>query len=141
MKVRKSRAKAGVHFGTYKVFVDFIPIADITYLHPTIFNSISREAIVIAGIYYCPANFLRMNMFLELSRPMGDVSRWEKVLKRLTLLNKYYPLKVKNCDRIEFQRPMDSFQDKSELLYYTIRDTLAYNNVIFGWICTRYILV
>ena len=30
-------------------------------------------------------------MFLELSRPMDDVSRWEKVLKRLTLLNLYNP--------------------------------------------------
>lgn len=131
-------AKAGVHFGTYKVFVDFIPIADITFLHPTIFKSISREAISVAGIKYSPANFLRMNMFLELSRPMGDVSRWEKVLKRLTLLNTYYPLKTKQCNLVEFQRPMDSFEDKSEILYYSLRDTLAYNNVIFlGGFATR----
>jgi len=131
-------AKAGVHFGTYKVFVDFIPIADITFLHPTIFKSMSKETITVAGIKYCPANFLRMNMFLELSRPMGDVSRWEKVMKRLTLLNKYYPLKTKNCGSVEFQRPMDSFEDKSELLYFTIRDTLAYNSVIFlGGFATR----
>lgn len=131
-------AKAGVHFGTYKVFVDFIPIADITFLHPTIFKSISKETITVAGIKYCPANFLRMNMFLELSRPMGDVSRWEKVLKRLTLLNEFYPLKTKNCGSIDFQRPMDTFEDKSEVLYYSIRDTLAYNNVIFlGGFATR----
>jgi hypothetical protein len=131
-------AKAGVHFGTYKVFVDFIPIADITFIHPVIFKSISREAISVAGIRYCPANFLRMNMFIELSRPMGDVSRWEKVLKRLTLLNTYYPLKTKNCNMVDFQRPMDSFVDKAEILYYTIRDTLAYNNVIFlGGFATR----
>ena len=32
-------AKAGVHFGTYKVFVNFIPIADLTFLHPSIFKS------------------------------------------------------------------------------------------------------
>ena len=32
-----------------------------------------------------PPNYLRMAMYLELSRPDGDVSRWEKVLKRLTL--------------------------------------------------------
>lgn len=131
-------AKAGVHFGTYKVFVDFIPIADITFLHPTIFKSMSRETITVAGIKYSPANFLRMNMFLELSRPMGDVSRWEKVLKRLTLLNKYYPLKTEKCGTIDFQRSMDSFVDKSELLYFTIRDTLAYNSVIFlGGFATR----
>jgi hypothetical protein len=31
-------------------------------------------------------------MYLELSRPRGDVSRWKKVYERLQLLNKYYPL-------------------------------------------------
>ena len=72
-------AKSGVHFGTYKVFVNFIPMADITYLPKPLFDSIQDDSITIAGIRYAPANFLRMNMFLELSRPAGDVSRWEKV--------------------------------------------------------------
>ena len=43
-------------------------------------------------------------MYLELSRPDGDVSRWEKVLKRLTLLNKNYPMKGKNCRIEDIQR-------------------------------------
>ena len=43
-------------------------------------------------------------MYLELSRPNGDVSRWEKVLKRLTLLNKHYPLRGKNCSEEDIQR-------------------------------------
>ena len=45
-----------------------------------------------------------MNMYLELSRPQGDVSRWEKVLKRLTLLNKSYPLRGKQCQYEDIQR-------------------------------------
>ena len=36
-------AKAGVHFGTYKVFVNFIPIADITQLPKQLFESIKRN--------------------------------------------------------------------------------------------------
>ena len=36
-------------------------------------------------------------MYLELSRPKGDVGRWEKVLKRLILLNKHYPIKEYDC--------------------------------------------
>ena len=59
-----------------------------------------------AGIKYAPANYLRINMYLELSRPMGDASRWEKVLKRLNLLNEHWPLKTRNCDKVKFQRPM-----------------------------------
>ncbi len=97
-------AKVGMHPGTFKVFVNFIPVADITYLAPPIFKKISKHAILVAGIKYSPANFLRMLMYLELSRPNGDVGRWEKVLKRLTLLNKHYPLRGKSCQEEDIQR-------------------------------------
>ena len=125
-------AKAGVHFGTYKVYVNFIPIADITYLNPTLFNEIFKDSIKVNSIYYAPANFLRMNMYLELSRPGGDVSRWEKVLKRLTLLNKFYPLNPGiDCSVIDFQRKMESNTVDSEKIYYMIRDSLINQGVIF----------
>ena len=45
-----------------------------------------------------------MAMYLELSRPKGDVSRWEKVLKRLTLLNKNFPMKNPRCNHLNFVR-------------------------------------
>jgi hypothetical protein len=125
-------AKAGVHYGTFKVFVNFIPIADITLLHPVIFKSMSKEAIKIDGILYSPPNFLRMNMYLELSRPEGDVSRWEKILKRLTLLNEYYPFAVTaECDKIEFQRKMETDAIKSDELYFTIRDAFIDDGAVF----------
>jgi hypothetical protein len=97
-------AKAGVHFGTYKVFVNFTGIADITQMEPELFKAISKDAIVKNDIHYAPPNFLRMAMYLELSRPDGDVSRWEKVQKRLVLLNTHYPLKGYDCDKIQYQR-------------------------------------
>jgi len=97
-------AKSGVHHGTYKVFVNFTGIADITQMEPALFKTISRDAIIKKGIRYAPPDFLRMAMYLELSRPDGDVSRWEKVQKRLTLLNTHYPLKGYQCDKIEYQR-------------------------------------
>ncbi len=100
-------AKSGVHHGTYKVFVNFTGIADITQMEPALFKSISRDSIIKKGIRYAPPDFLRMAMYLELSRPDGDVSRWEKVQKRLTLLNTHYPLKGYDCDKIEYQRGFD----------------------------------
>ena len=125
-------AKSGVHKGTYKVYVNFIPIADITHIHPQIFKSLSKDSILIGGIHYCPPNYLRMSMFLELSRPMGDVSRWEKVMKRLTLLNKYYPLKSGiNCDKVDFQRKMADNVEKSEDLYVLVRDSFIDQGVVF----------
>ena len=101
-------AKAGVHHGTYKVYVNNIGVADITYLHPEIFESLMKDIIKKEGLLYAPANFLRQSMYLELSRPNGDIDRWEKVLKRLILLNKYYPLKIKKCKII--QRKMTTKQ-------------------------------
>jgi hypothetical protein len=94
-------AKAGVHHGTYKIFVNNIGVADITYLHPEIFNSLMKDIIIKEELLYAPANFLRQSMYLELSRPNGEIDRWEKVLKRLILLNKYYPLKMKKCKIIQ----------------------------------------
>jgi len=125
-------AKAGIHYGTYKVFVNYIAVADITYLNPVIFKQIKKEEIVISGISYAPPNFLRMAMYLELSRPAGDTSRWEKVLKRLVLLNKHYPLKTKkNCNTIDFQRKIVNVKLDSEKVYYITRDALIEQDVVF----------
>ena len=106
-------AKSGVHHGTYKVFVNFTGIADITQMEPDLFKAISKDAIIKNGIRYAPPDFLRMAMYLELSRPDGDVSRWEKVQKRLTLLNTHYPLKGYQCDKIEYQRGFEGATDEN----------------------------
>ena len=128
-------AKAGVHDGTFKVFVDFIPIADITYLVPELYKSLQKYTKRVGGIYYAPPNYLRMAMYLELSRPKGDVSRWEKVLKRLLLLNKAYPLDGKGCTRRNIQRrfdPASKMSDKEERQIATItRHALADLGVVF----------
>jgi hypothetical protein len=71
-----------------------------------------------------------MGMYLELSRPAGDVSRWEKVLKRLTLLNKHHPLTGKQCAQIEFQRSMADSKAASEI-YDNVQHTLMDQGVVF----------
>jgi hypothetical protein len=128
---KEVEAKAGVHAGTYKVFVNFIPIADITNMNRQLFENISKESIEIDGIRYAPPNYLRMAVYLELSRPMGDVSRWEKVIKRLNLLNKYYPLVTDNCQTVDFQRKMEETSERTEKLYYIVRDSLVDQKVVF----------
>ena len=125
-------AKSGVHAGTYKVFVNFIPMADITHIHKDLFKTLQKDAVKVAGIYYAPPNFLRMGMYLELSRPAGDTSRWEKVLKRLNLLNTYHPLKVKyDCQSVDFQRKMDGNEGQSEQIYTIVRDTFIDLGLVF----------
>jgi hypothetical protein len=90
--------KPGMHLGTFKVFADFTGVADITQLDEEIFDRLWDQAEVRDGIHYVPVNFLRMSMYLELSRPHGDVSRWEKVYSRLQLLNKAYPASCNKTD-------------------------------------------
>lgn len=119
-------AKSGVHKGTFKVYVNYIPVADITSMESTLFQKISKDAIKIAGINYCPPDFLRMSMYLELSRPKGDVSRWEKVLKRLNVLNKHYPLKFdKSCKFLQ-----NSKKPKNEV-HSLLKKTLINNQAVF----------
>ena len=151
-------AKSGQHHGTYKVYVNFIPVADISYIPKELFNALKKEAIKVAGILYAPPNYLRMSMYLELSRPDGDVSRWEKVLKRLTLLNRNYPLTAYQCSHIDFQRKLSNTnantnantketeeteetgkkeekeekeENKSEEIYETVKTTLMDQGVVF----------
>ena len=124
-------AKAGVHKGTFKVYVNFIPVADITDLNKEIYTIIKRESIVVKGIRYAPPNYLRMSMYLELSRPMGDVGRWEKVLKRLILLNKNYPIKNIRCNKLNFMRDFEGDKENQERIYSTVRDSLINQGLIF----------
>lgn len=122
-------AKAGVHVGTFKVFVDGLGVADITYLHPELYTMLSKAVIVKKGLMYAPANFLRQSMFFELSSPLGDISRWEKVLKRLNALNKNYPLVRKEC---KVQRNMSSRRHEDELFRIVKHYFIAKNVVFIG---------
>ncbi|MCJ7802868.1 MAG: hypothetical protein MUP82_10990 [Candidatus Marinimicrobia bacterium] len=123
-------AKAGQHHGTYKVFVNYIPVADLTLLPKGIYNSLKKDAIRVGGILYTPPNYLRMSMYLELSRPAGDTSRWEKVMKRLSLLNKHYPVTDLNCNEVDFQREMAN-KTQEDVIYDVVRNTLVNQGVVF----------
>jgi len=89
-------SKLGIHEGTYKVFVNFRSAADITFIPLDIYRRILKDCRIVNRLFYASPNWLRMNMYLELSRPAGMVGRWEKVYQRLLLLNKAYPLHACN---------------------------------------------
>lgn len=123
-------AKAGQHYGTYKVFVNYMAVADITYVPKQLYKILKKDALSVGGILYAPVNFLRMSMYLELSRPAGDVGRWEKVLKRLALLNKNYKVTNINCSEVNFQRKMDNKIDENDI-FNTLKDVLIHQGVVF----------
>jgi hypothetical protein len=134
-------AKAGQHHGTFKVFVNFQGVADITLIPFKLYNIIKKKAIRVNGILYTDPNFLRMSMYLELSRPAGDTSRWEKVLKRLILLNKHYPLTDLQCNTIDFQRKMEyENENKADEIYETVKNAFVNQGVVFfgGFAISQY---
>jgi hypothetical protein len=91
-------AREGMHEGTVKIYVDFIPVADMTSIDPKLYRILSNREYRYDGISYLDANTLRMLMYLEMSRPRGEVERWGKVYERLSLFNEFVP--VKQCVEI-----------------------------------------
>jgi hypothetical protein len=89
-------AREGMHEGTIKIYVDYIPVADMTAIDPKLYKILSKREFRLDGISSLDANTLRMLMYLELSRPRGEVTRWAKVFERLALFNEFVP--VKSCD-------------------------------------------
>jgi hypothetical protein len=123
--ILETTASAGVHAGTFKVFVNFIPIADFTYLSPHTFNILLKEKIIIDCINYCSPNFLRMNMLYELSHTLNSPDRLEKVFLRFQLLNIHYPM---NAESIACQN--ENITNNKKFISATIL-ALIENNVVF----------
>jgi hypothetical protein len=132
-------ARSGQHMGTYKVFVNFQGMADITSLPKELYTAIKNKSISVNGIFYTDPNYLRMSMYLELSRPAGDTSRWEKVMKRLTLINKHYPIDDKKCNYLEFQRKMEN-KEKGDEIYEIVKNVFINQGVVFfgGYAISQY---
>lgn len=103
--------KPGVHVGTYKVFADYNGLADISHMDETIFKKLWNEGYERNGIHYVSPNFLRMSIYLELSRPKGFVERWKKVYNRLMLLNKHYPM---TCPESQVEINTDHLTDETQ---------------------------
>ena len=83
--------KVGIHEGTKKILVNFTPIADVTYISKPIYDVFLKRSVVRKGVHHTDPEILRMMMYLELSRPKGQVARWEKVYERLKLINTIFP--------------------------------------------------
>jgi hypothetical protein len=111
--------KIGMHEGTVKIYVNYIPVADCSELHPSLFTVLQKRARSVNGILYCDPDFLRMLMYLELSRPRGEVARWKKVYERLFLLNRVFPMA--KCDEpIRLDKTV-SWTDRKTILTFCLR--------------------
>lgn len=114
--------KVGIHDGTIKVYVNYAAVADISQLIPEFYDIISKKAVKVNGISYTDPVFLRMLMYLEISRPRGQVERWEKVYSRLKLLEAAHPLKSCNLQTMSLIESGAAEKARPILVRYMIKN-------------------
>jgi len=90
--------KPAIFQGTYKLFVNYVALVDITQIEKELYRHLWSSSFYRDKIHYVPYNYLRMSIHQELSRPLGDVSRWTKIFQRLNLLNIHQPFLIRKCD-------------------------------------------
>ena len=118
--------REGMHEGTFKIYVDYVPVADMTAIDPSLYRILSRREYRMNGISYLDANTLRMMMYLELSRPAGEVSRWGKVYERLVLFNEFAarpPCRIK---------PMTEHSLSPEQVSFTLSFMVEHQRIFAG---------
>jgi hypothetical protein len=82
-----TEVRAGIHRGTYKVYANLWPVADITYMPHQLFNRLDVKKF--RGLPVASADRLMENMYKELANPHDDPSRLLKVVTRQKLLEKW----------------------------------------------------
>lgn len=116
-------AREGMHEGTIKIYINYTPVADITEIDSKLYSILSKKEFRLNGISYLDANTLRMMMYLELSRPKGEVDRWEKVYQRLLTFNEFVPTytnTVDNCHVPKFNGLTDN--EITNIMHYVINE-------------------
>lgn len=84
--------KSAIHAGTYKVFAEFMPIADITQVTKSMFEYLTNNSVIDknTGLSICPPEFLMWSLYKELARPEGSGFRWEKIFSRYIIFHKHH---------------------------------------------------
>jgi hypothetical protein len=122
--------KSAMFPGTMKIYVNFIPIVDITQIHKDIYTNIRKKSVNINNLLYAPPNYLKISLYQELSRPLGDINRWEKIYERLNLLNQSHPMYVQNCSITGKENPeTDEYIDINKNIISLIKEKQW---VVFG---------
>lgn len=133
--VHSIESKSAFVNGTYKIFVNFVAVADITQIDETFYSYLlkANHHIKRDNVLYSPPSYLRMSLHQELARPLGDISRWDKIYSRLQLFNKYFSALSKNK-----RESYNSNDDKINLgevgitdIYEQLFDFVKSNQLVF----------
>lgn len=118
IKIRKA-----IHESTFKVFVDFMAVIDITQIKQESFDSFKsiskQEQKTSLYKHYnddyllAPFSFLMSNMHYELARPLSSYYRWEKIYRRQSVLAKL----IKTSKKDNTKNSLSQSYDKKLMKY------------------------
>lgn len=117
MNYKYIEIKYAMHDGTYKVYVDFEPIIDLTKVSSTNHKTLLQNSCEIDGYLVTSVKHLKSAAYLELSIPKSSLFRWQKVVDRIKLLetefkNNKSAYSSKMIQHISFSKQIDDAVEK-----------------------------
>lgn len=112
------QVKKAMHENTFRVYVNFIQILDITNIDSELYDKLfeitlkerTQKKTIYKyynryDIYIVPFLLLKRNLYFELARPKSSYYRWEKIYPRLNILTNNIKIKVNNKKKIFIKTP------------------------------------
>jgi hypothetical protein len=123
------------HEGTYKLFVEFINVSDITYMHKTLSNNLPVK--IIDGIKYIHPIVIAIDFYRMFTNPMTALRLWEKTIGRSIVLFKNYSL-TKDIKFPNFKSKLNQ-KTLNEILLFT-RKNLIHDSklIVIGFLAYNY---
>jgi hypothetical protein len=127
-----AEARAGIHKGTYKVFVNMWPVADITYMNKEDFDKIKTKKI--NGMNVVSPFKLLESIYKEFSNPYSNPSRYPKIaVREKLLLNNVKELNKKvKCSKDLFKGGIDKVDSELEKLMKESYDFSKKKKLLFA---------
>lgn len=124
-KYKFIKIKKAQHEKTFKIYVGTINIIDLSQIKKKIYkiflklhNNEKKLLNYNEKYILIPFSLLKRNLHYELSRPEGSSYRWEKIDKRLKIINSVFLNKNKNIEKKFTKIPNSVLECKKMLLKY-----------------------
>lgn len=130
--------REAVHEGTYKVFVNFEAVADVTQVRPKFFEEMMKIGKTIRGMHTAPLYYMKHSVIKELARPDGSYYRWPKVYQRSKLLDKI--VRFDKVTELSESPPLITDKEVSRVLKSTMAFLRVHKVPVVGTFAVKKIL-
>jgi len=95
--LRFGKSVEALHPGTWKVFIEGMPVLDVSKVSPEVFARLAKGGVSTSiGLRTANPEFLRMTLHILLSQPK-DSWRWSKMLRRVFAFYQQFPPHTNGC--------------------------------------------